>query len=253
MKINGNKRRGMGSRQKKSLGFLALLCLLFIAFGCAAKTYRAHPELEIRSKAIKNPGVISPDVKIFELTAGGIRELRDDWRKKGEENVLSAVTESLREKEIEIKTLTVDEDIQEEMEDIEALYRAVSISIILHTYGPFVFPEKKKNFDYSIGSIERILEKFGSDALIFTYGFDEISTKGRKALKVASIVAGAFTGVVIMPRSGITVVSVALVDASGTIFWYSIKGSEGGYDLRKHKSTSKLVKDILSGFPRLGK
>ena len=243
----------MDLRQKKSLGFLGVACLLFMAFGCAPKIYRAHPELEMRSKDIKKPGLISPNVKVLELTAGGIRELRDDWSIRGEENVLRAITENLEEKQIEIKALTVDEDIQEEMEDIQALYRAVSISIILHTYGPFVFPEKKKNFDYSIGSIERILEKFGSDALIFTYGFDEISTKGRKALKVASIVAGAFTGVVIMPRSGITVVSVALVDASGTIFWYSIKGSEGGYDLRKHKSTSKLVKDILSGFPRLGK
>lgn len=243
----------MDLRQKKSLGFLGVACLLFMAFGCAPKIYRAHPELEIRSKAIKNPGVISPDVKIFELTAGGIRELRDDWSIKGEENVLRAITEGLGEREIEIKTLTVDEDIEEEMEDIEALYRAVSISIILHTYGPFVFPEKKKNFEYSIGSIERILEKFGSDALIFTYGFDEISTNGRKALKVASIIAGAFTGIIIMPRSGITVVSVALIDASGTIFWYSIKGSEGDYDLRKPKSTSRLMKDILSDFPRLGR
>jgi len=242
----------MGFSQKKSLGFLAILCLSLIAFGCAPKAYRAHPELEMRSKDINTPGLISPDVKIYELTAGGVRELRDDWCIKGEKNVMGAITECCREKEAEIKTLTIDEEIEEEMKDIQALYRAVSSSIQLHTYGPHVFPEKKENFEYSIGSVERILRKFRSDALIFVYGFDEESTTGRKALHAAGIIAGAFTGVVVTPRYAITSVSVALVEESGTILWYCVN-TKPGYDLRKPESASKLVKHILSDFPRLGK
>ncbi len=242
----------MAFSQKKSVGLLVVLCLLFLAFGCAPKAYRAHQELEVRSKGINNPGFVAPDIKIYELTAGGVRELRDDWCIKGEENVLRETTERLTEKGAEIKTLTIDKDIEEEMKDIRALYRAVSDSINLHTYGPYLFPEKKKHFEYSIGSVERILQKFGSDALIFVYGSDEISTTGRKALHAAGIIAGAFTGTVITPRYAITSVSVALIEESGTILWYCIN-SKGGYDLRKPESASKLMKAVLSNFPRLGK
>lgn len=243
----------MTFNQKKSWELLAVLCLLCIAFGCAPKAYRAHPQLEVRAKNVNNPGLIRPDIDICELTAGGVRELRDDWCEIGETCVLRAMVQDLREKEIRVKTLTVGKDIEKEMEDIQALYRAVSLSIHLHTYGPHLFPEKKKNFEYSIGPIDTLLQKFGADALIFVYGFDEISTTGRKALQAVSIIAGAFTGVVIMPRSGITTLSIALVEESGTILWYCIKGSQGGYDLRKAKSASKLVEDVLCNFPRLGK
>jgi hypothetical protein len=227
--------------------------LLFLGFGCAPKAYRAHPELEMRSEDINMPGLMSPDVKICELTAGGVRELRDDWSEIGEKCVLKATMEKLKGKEVEIKTLKVDEDIEKEIKDIQTLYRAVSQSINLHTYGPHVFPEKKKTFEYSIGSVEGILQKCGSDALIFVYGSDEISTTGRKALQAAALIAGAFTGTVIMPRSGITSVSVALIEESGTILWYCIKGGEGTYDLRKPESTARLMKAVLSDFPGLGK
>ncbi len=160
---------------KRSLIFLSVLYLLFIALGCAPPAYRAHPELEMRFKDIKTTGLIPPDIKIYELTAGGVRELRDDWSDKGRENVIKALIEGFKEKEVEIKALTIDKDIEEEIEDIQALYRAVSMSIQLHTYNQqFIFPEKMKRFDYSIGPIERILNTYGADALIFVYGFDEI-------------------------------------------------------------------------------
>jgi hypothetical protein len=243
----------MTFKPKKFREFLAVLCLLFIAFACAPKAYRAHPQLEMRAKNVKHPGLVRPDIDICELTAGGVRELRDDWCEIGETCVLKAMVENLSGKEIKIKTLEVGKDIEKEVEDIQPLYRAVSLSIQLHTYGPYLFPEKKKNFEYSIGPIDGILQKFGADALIFVYGIDEISTAGRKALKAASVVVGAFTGVVVMPRSGMTILSVALVEAPGTILWYCIKSSQGGYDLRKPKSASDLVENVLRDFPRLGK
>lgn len=244
----------MGLSQKESLIFLSLLSLLFVAFGCAPPAYRAHPELEIRSKNITTPQLIPPDMKIYELTAGGVKELRDDWCSTGRENVLKSLMEAFKEKQIEIKMIPIDKDIEEELEDIQALYRAVSTSILLHTYNKqFLFPEKQKNFDYSIGPVDKILQKYNTDALIFVYGIDEISTGGRKALTAAGIVIGAFTGIMVVPRAGMTAVSVALIDSSGTVLWYSVKGSGGGHDLRDYESCANLVKDILSDFPNLKK
>jgi hypothetical protein len=244
----------MSFRIQRLLVLLTCFCLLFIAAGCAPKTYRAHPEFEMRAKNIKTQGLITPDVKVYELTAGGVQELRDDWCGKGKENVSNAIAEMFKGKPIEIKPLATDKDIEEEMEDIQALYRAVITSIHLHTYGgPYTFPEKQKNFDYSIGSVDEVLKRYGSDALIFVYGFDEISTSGRKALTAAGILVGAFTGVVITPRAGITALNIAVVDPSGAILWYNSRGSQGGHDLRDHDSCASLVEDILSDYPPLKK
>ena len=61
---------------------------------------------------------------------------------------------------LEIKPITLDKEIEEEMEEIYALYNAVSTRIILHTQGDNKFPEKVENFDYSIGFIENILKRY---------------------------------------------------------------------------------------------
>jgi hypothetical protein len=245
----------MRINQKKSLVFIWGLCLLFMAVGCAPIIKTVHPQFEMHAKDIKTLGLLSPDIKIYEFTAGGIRELRDDWCAKGKENVQRAMIECLTEKPLEIKPITTDKEMEEEMQEIYALYRAVSNSINLHTRGENKFPEKEKNFDYSIGSVEKILKRYGGDALIFVNGIDEISSAGRQALKAVGIIAGIAAaaagvgGAIIIPRSGITVVSIALVAPSGTILWYNIKASEGGYDLRNPESATKLVRDVFSDYP----
>lgn len=243
----------MSLNSKKSFIFVLGLCLFFLAVGCAPITKTVHPEFEVRLKDIKTTGLLSPDIKIYELTAGGVRELRDDWCVKGKENVQKATMECLGERPLEIKPITIDKESEEEMEEIYALYRAVSTSINLHTQGDNKFPEKVKNFDYSIGSIENILKRYEVDSLMLVNGFDEISSSGRQALKAAGIIAGALTGVVIIPRSGITIISVSLLDPSGAILWYNIKGSQGGYDLRNPESATKFVREILSDYPGVKK
>lgn len=250
----------MKTRLRKSLILVSGFCLLFIALGCAPITKTVHPQFEMRIKDIKTTGFLSPDIKIFEFTAGGMRELRDDWCVIGKQNVERAMMECLKETPMEIKPITVDKEMEEEMADVYALYRAVSNSINLHTQaGENRFPGKVKNFDYSIGSVEEILKKYGGDALIFVSGFDEISTAGRQTLKAVGIVAGialaaaGVGGAMIIPRSGITLVSVALVDSSGTILWYNIKANQGGYDLRKPESTSEFVREVLSNYPGVKK
>lgn len=118
----------MKRRPIKSFAFVFGLSLLFLAAGCATTTKTIHPEFETRSRDIKTAGLISPDIKIYELTAGGLRELKDDWCAKGKENVQRAVIECLREKPLEIKPISIDKEMEEEVEEIYALYRAVSAS-----------------------------------------------------------------------------------------------------------------------------
>ena len=161
-----------------------------MVFGCSALApYRTHAEFESRSKDVKTAGLLSPDIKVYELTAGGMRELKDDWCAKGRENVQGALIQCLSETPLKIKPIIVEKKFEEEMVDIYALYRAVNASILSHTYGNFTFPEKMKKFDYSIGSIREIAQAYGAEALIFVYGTDEISTGGRRAVQALGVLA----------------------------------------------------------------
>ena len=224
--------------------------------GCATtghREYCAHPQLEMRAKDVETAALISPDIKVYELTTGGVRELRDDWCSTGKENVHEATLKHLQDKLTAVKPTPVSKETEEELEEVYALYRAVSASIQLHVYGPYEFPEKKKNFDYSVGSIQRVLQHLGADVLVLVYGYDEISTSGRKALQAGAVAVGLLTGVVVVPRGGITQVSAGIVDASGSILWYNVKRSAGGCDLRDRESAARLLAEIFSDLPRFRK
>ena len=58
---------------------LTLVLALGLLAGCAIAPYRAHPQFEERSRTIKTVALLPPDVKVYRLTAGGVRELMDEW------------------------------------------------------------------------------------------------------------------------------------------------------------------------------
>lgn len=248
----------MSSPPRGSLSCLALLGLAWLAAGCMATNpayraytapYRAHPELQARARTIRAAAVVPPTIRIYSLSAGDVKELRDDWSAAGRDNVVRALKESLRVQPVELRTQPPDREIQSELEEVQALFRAVSLAILERTYSSAPFPTKLEHFDYSVGPIDRILQRYRADALILVYGFDEVSTGGRKALKVVGAVLPFVGG----PSSGDTGLAVALVDRTGAILWYKIEGDRGGYDLRDAGSASKFVAAMLSDLPRLGR
>ena len=222
------KREKMSDNKKRFLFPFACLSLLITVFGCASPAYRTHAEFRVRVKNIGIPVLVLSDVRIYEISPGGVVELRDDWGAIGKHNLLTALLANLDDKHYSVKSLIPDKGIEKEMEEIQALYKAVNRSIQLHTYGPQLFPDKLRGFDYSLGSIERILKKCEADSLIFVDALGYISTNKPK-----------------------TSVSLCVSDSSGTIVWYCVKGSLGEYDLRDPESATKLVKDMLSCFPEV--
>lgn len=231
---------------------LAVVPLLILALsGCATDSaLRSPSNAGERLKDIKNVYLAPPDVKVYELTAGGVREQRDDWSTAAKANLVKSTVDALKNKGLQIKQVPVESDLEEELHDIQTLYRAVSLSIQTHTYNKdSLFPDKVKNFDYSVGPIDKFLDRYHSDALLFLDGYDEISTAGRKTLNTVGVVAAALMGVVIVPRGGFTATSAALIDRSGAVVWYNLKGGSGSYDLRESGSCSGLVNSMMTGFP----
>lgn len=238
----------------RRLLLLSLPAAVFAVTACAPKFFAKHTRFNESCKKIGSYCLVKPEVEICEISAGGVVEIRDDWCARGLENVVGALQETLDQKGVAYRRVSLDADFKKEAAEIRALYRAVSQSIRTHALGtgPHVFPEKTKSFDYSIGPIDEILKKYGCDGLIIVYGTDQVSTSGRKALMALSAIAGAFTGVVIVPVGGMTTVNFALVDGDGNILWYNSKIEEG-YDLRNPDSALKLIRNVVADYPQCKK
>lgn len=199
--------------------------------------------------------LLPPVVHVESLSAGGVQEEQEEWSRQAEGNVITALQEQLKARPgLQLEYLSpgsLPQETKANLTETQALFDAVNISILLHTYGPepMRFPDKVDNFDYSLGmEVNKLAGQ--ADALLVVRAEDHISTEGRKALQAASVILGALVGVVMVPAGGATMVSAALIDArSGSLLWYNWIGSGGGYDLREAASTNSLIKGLLVDFP----
>ena len=219
----------MSVRQRKYLSFLSVLCLLLITFGCATPTYRVHPDFTSRAKGIRKLALMLAEVRIYEISPGGVVQVRDDWSRAAKENLIKALTKTFMEKRFRITPLTVNEERAEDVMEIRALYKAVEKSIRLHGYGPQLFPEKRKRFVYSLGPSEKTLSRLGADSMIFMNGSVQISASEQKAW-----------------------ISIAVSDSCGSILWHCVRHTVDQYDLRDVESATEFVEDLLSSFPEVG-
>lgn len=212
---------------KRSLLTLCLISLFFAWACCTAPPYRAHPEFETRVKKINHIALLPPVVEVYEVSPSGMAELRDDWCVLGRKSLEKALVEELEEKRYVVHNLTTADNVDREVKQIQALFKQVNKSVQLHSYGPQVFNEKMRNFEYGLGSLEKVMEACGTDSMVFVTGFDQVS-----------------------PQRPKTYISMAMVDTSGTILWYCVKGSRGKHQLKDPVSSAMLVEDILSSFPK---
>jgi hypothetical protein len=208
--------------------FLLLIILCFAASGCALSEQRAHPEFEDRIHTVAQPVLIPPDVGMLELLPSGLIRQRNDWSATGSRNLQIAISTYLKNANITLKPLIIDPHIAPEIAEIKALYRLVHKSMQQQTFNVHQDSYARRPFEYSVGSINTVLNKLGADAVIFVSGYDRVSSAGRKAL-----------------------IDIAIADASGTILYYCVKGTTRGRDLRDPASADIMVQELLSGFSRI--
>jgi hypothetical protein len=234
---------------KRLLLAFPVIFFFLTTFGCVPKAYK-HLELETRVKDIKTLGLAPPDIEIYSLDAEGRPKLIGGWCDKGKENIFNALIKIFEEKGIQTKIMNLNKEDKEEMQRIQTQYKAVTIK------------SEKKDFCFSVDSLEEISNRYGVDALILVDATDEISTAWRKAkgfligfinIAIENIVRVYGARPFYEHRKGITVIKVALVDKPGSILWHRGIQSEGSYDLRRPDSVEELMKICLKDFPSLGK
>jgi len=233
----------------------ALLVLVAVATAdCAPVLQNNRAELNFRAQKLRNVVLLSPDTKIWELSAGGVREQRADWCTTGRINLEKAIIKNLGEIGISVKVLNVPADLENEADEIKTLYRAVITSMYTHAYywngrNPDFFPDRMKNFDYTVGSLDKLLKKQNADGLLLVHAEDEISSSGRKALLVVQVINPLGT----KGGAGKTKAVIALADRKGDILWDNFFVESGGYDLRDLDSATSFVKVLLDEFPMEGR
>ncbi len=227
----GTQHLGNEKTQNKSNRWffcLLLISLSFAASGCALSEQRSHPEFEARIHTIAQPVLIPPDVGMLELLPSGLIRQRDDWTATGCRNLQNAISTYLKNANITLKPLIIAPQIAPEIAEIQALYRLVHKSMQQQTFNTHQDSQTGRPFEYSVGSVNALLNKLGADSMIFVSGYDRVSNAGRKAL-----------------------IDIAIADASGTILYYSVKGSIQGRDLRDPASANIMVQKLLTGFTRI--
>lgn len=150
----------------------------------------------------------------------------DDWSTEVRTTIEKAIQDQLSD-QMGYLLITPEQDAgrqsirltKKNLDDIHALYRAVSVSILLHTSGGIdAFPEKVNSFDYSLGPVVQELSRCPADALLFVWAEDEISSAGRVGLQTLGIIlsiplsVAVRQAVYIGPRFGKTLITAAPVE-----------------------------------------
>ncbi len=225
--------------------FLYTLLFLLVR-SAAAEAFTlsmSRPDLSVRLSGIRTVGMVSPDIRIYEMSAGGVTEYKEDWSTKGKENVAKSLHDRFRGMLVEIRRDSLDNAVREELEDVHAVLEAAAGSYFVQSDAGNGFPVKRSPSDYVVGDLGRLFASLKVDALLVVEGRDAISTGGRKALATF----GVLVGIALQP--GVTVMNIGIVDRSGAILWYRSCSSVSGGDFRDPAGAAKLSDEVLSGFP----
>lgn len=230
--------------------FLLIAALFHLAApDCRAQDYWAFSNLDAQLKEIRTVRLVPPEVKVYELTAGGVPEWKDDWSSTAKHNIVEAAVKNLQARGIQVSQGAMPGEIENELADIMSLYKAASSCMRTYSIGKNAFPTRA-GLDYSVGTVRPVLDKTGSDALLVIFGSDRISSAGRKALITTGFILGVLTGLGTVQGGGAAYVEAALIGPTGKILWFRPK-VDGTSDLRDVDSSRKFMADIFSDFPNV--
>ncbi len=235
------------------IGAFALLILTAALGGCVTapvRTGKIHEAATTQIAAIQTTAIIPPSITLNQLTAGGVREQRDDWTQSARDAARDTLASMSPETWVYLRDTDLPPEIVAEIAEVQALYRAVDLNLTLFGNPMLRMPTLIGRFDFSLGSVDRICEATGSDALLLVYGEDDYFTGDRKALIALGVLASAFTGVYVAPASGAEHLSAALIARDGTILWYDVLGAGQLGDLRKPEGVKATLTALLQTVPR---
>lgn len=238
---------------KRFTSLFTALSFLAVLQGCGPSLHElAVSAFENQVKSYKTIGMGPPDMLLYELTTGGVREYIDEWSDAASRNFFAAAAKELKFSAVDVRPLELQKEAETELEDVYYLYRAVSRSMRLNsTYRKLLdCGDEQTCRDFAVGPLGRLFANQNVDAVLLLHGWSEIESAGRaKARRASKAVAfaSAFAPVRVEAiRDPGTFVSMALVDRSGTVIWYTTVLTGKGYDLRDAGRVDDLTKQMIA-------
>jgi hypothetical protein len=196
-----------------------------------ASAARGRADVVARLPKVRSAALLSLDVKEYLVSAGGVAELKEDWSAAAREAIERALVAEFKARNIELRRVEVAPETAEEVDDLRALSQAVTASV--------GFPGA--SFDYSVGPVAPLLDRYGVDALVFVWGGGRLTTYGHRFL------VGFATG---RGEVDATQVAMTIVDRSGEVVWYNTRGLRGAdADLRRGGSAAELMRALVEDLP----
>lgn len=222
---------------------LALLLVAAVAAftGCTTPPSHRHGVRESKDQ-FRSIVILPIDAEVSELAAGGMTEKRDDWTAQVAEHLNAVVSARHAYKVAQAWPADRSTTLQAELDDVHAVFRAITLNQIVHTYIPGAprVDAVSGTLVYQIGSIDALLDAQQADAALLLFVRDDYATAGRKGLVVLGAIAG------IPVRGGVTVSSAALATRDGRLLWMNLFGAQKG-DLRTREGTEALVDALFTG------
>ncbi len=235
----------------KAIRHLLVLLLVSFLIGCSSVTSSMKADYDRQVRSLKTIGVLTPDILMLELTAGGETERMDEWETAADQNMIRSVSRELASLKMKVKMIAPNQ--HPDLPEICYLNHAISESLNWNTtwrrYSLCTDPRVCR--DYAVGQVQEILNRQQVDALLIVYGINEIESakraSARKKSRAASFWIGVASPVTVAPlRNPGTYLSMSLVDRDGNVLWYSGTATGKGFDLRDQAVVDTLSKRILS-------
>jgi hypothetical protein len=229
---------------------------------------RSLNEFSAYLDSIGTVGLVTPDVVVYEMTAGGIGEIIEEWSDQASGQFTETLTQTLKTRNIAVKPVRAEAADDARMTSVKYLFRAISDNLDWNTnYRKAVCRDVQVCPDYSLGPLDHLFKDPDVQALFFVLAYNDIpapeppalsdppapgservatapdpeaaarAPRRRKNRSYAMINGKAFaTG---------TYVSMALVDRQGTIIWYGGKATRKGADLRQRAGVEDMTGQVL--------
>jgi hypothetical protein len=215
---------------------------MMVLIGCVSTTVREIDHLEAVGE---NPRILvmTPDIKYYLLTAGGIPEPHAEWTSAARTNFEAALQAFGEERGTDLVKIADQDQLEQTEIEYQKLYSAVGTTILINYFGAAKLPSKGNEFDWTLGpGIAVIGEKYNADYALFSYYRDYQASGGRVAFAILAAAAG--VGVATGSESGFA----SLIDLkTGDIVWFNVVAAGSG-ELRDEKgaviAVNKLFKDL---------
>lgn len=218
---------------------------VLVLAGCATSTtVQQINRLDAVDKAEPRLLVMTPDIKYYLLTAGGVPQPHGEWTDAARRNFQQALVQFADSRGTNLVEIPETTELDEVEIGYQKLYSAVGMTILQNHFGPMKLPTKRGSFDWSLGpGVKELGERYGADYALFSFYRDYQASGGRVAFAILAAAAG--VGVNTGSEQGYA----ALVDMdTGDIVWFNMVLTGQG-ELREQGGAQATVQQLFADLP----